>query len=60
MAQKVKTDTELQAWDQFAAAAISSALRLTSGLSDDAHNKATAKRAAEIADALLKERRERC
>ena len=60
MTERVKTDTELQAWDQFAAAAISEALKATNGLSESAHVKAAAKRAAEIAEALLRERRERC
>lgn len=59
MSTKIKTDAEHQAWDQYTAAAITAAYKSVTGHS--AHDlvlKAT-ERAAEIADALLKERQKR-
>lgn len=60
MSNKVKTDTELQAWDQYAAAAVPEAFKTVNGGNTRDFVKNVAERAAEIADALLKERRERC
>ncbi|KPA87072.1 hypothetical protein PF66_06417 [Pseudomonas asplenii] len=59
MVNKVKDEAELQAWDQYAAAAIATAYNSVHGR--DARDfvlKAT-QRAAEIADALIEERRKR-
>ncbi|MBZ6453929.1 hypothetical protein K7402_05150 [Pseudomonas fluorescens group sp.] len=59
MVNKVKNEAELQAWDQYAAAAIATAYNAVHG--NNAHDyvlKAT-QRAAEIADALIEERRKR-
>jgi hypothetical protein len=59
MSTKAKTETELQAWDQYAAAAIHIAYSSVDGRDPrDFVLKAT-KRAAEIADELLEERRRR-
>ena len=59
MVNKVKNEAERQAWDQYAAAAIATAYNSVHG--NDARDyvlKAT-QRAAEIADALIEERRKR-
>lgn len=59
MVIKVKNEAEVQAWDQYAAAAIATAYNSVKG--HDARDyllKAT-QRAAEIADALIEERRKR-
>ncbi|WP_141230126.1 hypothetical protein [Pseudomonas sp. Irchel 3A5] len=60
MSKKVKTDGELQAWDQYAAAAFATSYKTVQGRDERDYVLRAAERAAEIADALLKERRERC
>lgn len=57
MTQKAKTESEIRAWDIYAAAAIAHALQDTAGTVDQ-HKKAV-KKAAEIADLLLEQRRVR-
>lgn len=59
MTQKAKTDSELLAWDQYAAAAITESYKSTIANTPSGHAKEAAKRAAEIADALLDLRRQR-
>lgn len=56
---KTKNEDELLAWDQYVAAAFEYALRTTTAGSSDAHFRLAVKRAAEVADLLIVERRAR-
>lgn len=57
MVNKVKTETELQAWDIYIAAALQRAFETTNGNSPSDHINNAVKRAGEIADRILIERR---
>lgn len=56
MSVKVNTDTERQAWDKYAAAALPDALKGASGAN---FIRDAAIQAAKVADALIEERRKR-
>lgn len=56
MSIKVNTDTERQAWDKYAAAALPDALKGASGTN---YIRDAVMEAAKIADALVEERRKR-
>lgn len=59
MVNKVKNEAELQAWDQYAAAAIATGYNSVHGTNAHDYVLKAAQRAAEIADALIEERRKR-
>ncbi|WP_336202757.1 hypothetical protein [Pseudomonas guariconensis] len=56
MTVRVNTDTERQAWDKYAAAALPDALKGASGAN---YIRDAVVQAAKIADALIEERRKR-
>lgn len=59
MVNKVKNEAELQAWDIYLAAALQRSLEATNGNSTSDHINNAVKRAGEIADRMLVERRSR-
>ncbi|HEY0290707.1 MAG TPA: hypothetical protein VGC62_27500 [Pseudomonas sp.] len=59
MSNKAKTETELQAWDQYLAAAIELGRTGVSGANTSDFLDKVVKQSAEIADRMLAERRKR-
>ncbi|WP_133772982.1 hypothetical protein [Pseudomonas graminis] len=56
---KTQNEDELRAWDQYVAAAFEYALKTSTAGSNDVHLRLSVKRAADVADLLIVERRAR-